>query len=271
MIKIVYPTKSYFSDFFDGNSFGENTIFEIERYSFAFRKFKQTGLKKLTIGTTMANYPFNFSDTKHFDGYSVEICNALGKYLNIDVEYCGYNGISGMIKALLNKEVNLIIGSISVSAARRLLVDFSIPYYWNESSIIIIPEYKNIKNLQELDQPHMRLAVSYDSVYDTMAQQIFKKAKIQKYYGMGETALSLLVGKADAILDDDIWTKHFEWQHKNKVTMLTTNIKKSFPVSIAVNKGQQILLDVINIFISQYCGSQAEGFNRKRWLTGEVG
>ena len=83
---------------------------------------------QLIVGMELAYPPFEMTDPQgHPAGVSVDLANALGKYLGRDVEIQNIP-FDGLIPSLQTRKIDLIISSMTATAERAKTIDFSDPY-----------------------------------------------------------------------------------------------------------------------------------------------
>ncbi|MDB6144386.1 MAG: amino acid transporter [Pseudomonas sp.] len=118
---------------------------------------------KLKMGIQAAYPPFNNKDASgQVVGFDVEIGNALCAKMKVECEVVTADWDS-IIPALNSNQFNFLISSMSITSDRKLVVDFTDPYYSNKLQFIA-PKAEELK-------------VDKATIKDTMAGKIIGAAR----------------------------------------------------------------------------------------------
>lgn len=79
--------------------------------------------------------PFVVKNGENYSGLSITSWNMVNKELNRDFEYKSYSSLSGLLKGIENKEVDMSINPVTVTNKRLKNLDFSQPYFISHTSI----------------------------------------------------------------------------------------------------------------------------------------
>jgi polar amino acid transport system substrate-binding protein len=90
----------------------------------------------VAIDTTTPPYGFLGADLKP-TGFDIEVANKMGEALGVPVEFVTVTS-PGRIPALLTKQVDAVISIFSITPARAIQIDYSIPYA-GQSAVVIAP------------------------------------------------------------------------------------------------------------------------------------
>ena len=213
---------------------------------------KQKG--SIVVGTASGYYPFEMVDKQNkLVGYDIDIADAIAKDLGVKVEWQNY-AFSGLIPALQANKVDLVLAAMTANDKRKLVVDFSNPYFTSGQAILVNKKVPNVKSWQDLDKKGYVIAVSQGTTADTTASSMFKNATVKKFDGSALAALELLNGKAQAVIHEVPWVAVY--QRKNPDT--TYAVLEPFTtehLSIAVPKGNPQMVEYLNGFLGKYVKS----------------
>ena len=94
--------------------------------------------KVLKVGINIGYVPFEFkTDNKsELQGFDVDLIKAVASKMNCKVEFYDYV-FDDLISALNNKEVDVIISSMTVTDERKAQISFSEPYFSSGLAIVI--------------------------------------------------------------------------------------------------------------------------------------
>ena len=209
------------------------------------KKIAPTGV--LRVGVNMSNFLLVNSKDKLgvIDGVSPGIGKKLAKELNISFEIVQFANPGLLADAVDNNEWD--IGNIASEKERGKTIDFSDPYV-NIDANFLFREEDNFKNNNDIDQSGIKIAVFERSAYDLWLTENFKKAELIRVNSIEEShnlfkenKVNILAGLKSKLID--------EMKKNNNYEMIQspfTYIKQS----IGIKKGNPVVLDFINKFIS---------------------
>ena len=108
-------------------------------------------------------------------GVSPDMAKALAKKLGVELKLIPFNRPGELADAV--KEDIWDIGNIANEAERAKSIEFSLPYTLIESTYLV-RENLNIKNIKDIDQEGIRIAVAERSAYYLWLTQNIKKANL---------------------------------------------------------------------------------------------
>jgi len=223
-------------------------------------------MKKLIVGTTNDYFPYSYKNGNGFIGYDIEMCEILGKYLGIKMEYQGYENVSDIILAIKKKEVDLIASGLSI-ISKHLEQGISFvpygncPYY----SLLVNNEHKYLENWSELDNSNMVVAAAHDTIAEKIAKEMFKDASINKYEQI-PLREALIRKKVDAIIINENWAKTNHIKNADDFIILEPNFKQVSNLGIGYARNNHDLMDKLWKFALRYANSQEQTTNNKKWL-----
>ena len=209
------------------------------------KKIAPTGV--LRVGVNMSNFLLVNSKDKLgvIDGVSPGIGKKLAKELNISFEIVQFANPGLLADAVDNNEWD--IGNIASEKERGKTIDFSYPYV-NIDANFLFREEDNFKNNNDIDQSGIQIAVFERSAYDLWLTENLKKAELIRVNSIEEShnlfrenKVNILAGLKPKLIE--------EMKKNNNYEMIQspfTYIKQS----IGIKKGNPVVLDFINKFIS---------------------
>ena len=112
----------------------------------------------LVVGMELAYPPFEMTDASgHPAGVSVDLANALAKYLGRDVEIQNIP-FDGLIPSLQTHKIDLIISSMTATPERARTIAFSDPYL-KTGLCLLIQKDSPIQSIEDADKPGKVVAV----------------------------------------------------------------------------------------------------------------
>src|SRR5690606_32101504 len=95
----------------------------------------------VAIDTTTPPYGFLDADLKP-TGFDIEVAQKMGEALGVPVEFVTVTS-PGRIPSLLTKQVDMVVSIFSITPARAIQIDYSIPYA-GQSAVVIAPKSTEI-------------------------------------------------------------------------------------------------------------------------------
>jgi len=94
---------------------------------------------KLIVAVDTTTPPYGFLDADlQPTGFDIEVANKMGEALGVPVEFVTVTS-PGRIPSLLTKQVDVVISIFSITPARAIQIDYSIPYA-GQSAVVIAPK-----------------------------------------------------------------------------------------------------------------------------------
>jgi polar amino acid transport system substrate-binding protein len=213
--------------------------------------------KELVIGMEMSFPPFEMQDTSgHPAGVSVEMANAMGKYLQRPIRFENIP-FDGLIPSLKTGKVDLVISSMTVTPERSKSIDFSDPYLKMGLSILA-NQNSSIQSIVDVDKPNITVAVKKATTGHIYAIQHFHNAKILIFRDSSTCATEVAQGKADCMIYDQI--SIFEnWRKFQDSTRAILQPFQTEEWAMGIRKGNDELRTQVNGFLKQF--KESGGFN----------
>jgi polar amino acid transport system substrate-binding protein len=213
--------------------------------------------KEIVIGMEMSFPPFEMQDTSgHPAGVSVEMANAMGKYLQRPIRFENIP-FDGLIPSLKTGKVDLVISSMTVTPERSKSIDFSDPYLKMGLSILA-NQNSSIQSIVDVDKPNITVAVKKATTGHIYAIQHFHNAKILIFRDSSTCATEVAQGKADCMIYDQI--SIFEnWRKFQDSTRAILQPFQTEEWAMGIRKGNDELRTQVNGFLKQF--KESGGFN----------
>jgi polar amino acid transport system substrate-binding protein len=213
---------------------------------------------KLVVGMELAYPPFEMTDEKGSPtGVSVDLAQALGNYLNREVEIQNIP-FDGLIPALKTGKIDLIISSMTATPERAQSIDFSAPYL-KTGLCLLVNKNSTIQSIQDLDQSGKTVAVKKGTTGHTYATGNIKQAKVLVLDKESACVLEVVQGKADAFIYDQMST-YQNWKRNEDSTRPILKPFKEEAWAIGIQKGNTELREKINAFLLDF--KTGGGFDR---------
>jgi ABC-type amino acid transport substrate-binding protein len=163
-------------------------------------KVPATTPSKITIGTDATFQPMEYTASGGaLMGYDIDLGNRIGEALGAEVEFKNIPW-DDLFKALANKQIDMVMSSVTVTEERKQMYDFS-ESYLNAGQVIIVRKTDTtITSAQDLQGK--KIAVQEGTTNETEALKLTTAALVIRYPDFVLATKALVDGNADAILSD---------------------------------------------------------------------
>lgn len=203
----------------------------------------------IKVGLEPTLEPFEYYDkqTNELTGFDVELIKAIfqNQGYNISFESMTFDTL---IPSLITQEIDVAISTITITNDRRKRVDFSVPYYYSGLSVLINHKDKEkIKDSTDLENQTICAQIGTTGSY--YAQEI-KNSTVIEDVNYLDSINNLQTGRCIAAINDKPVNDYYLAQTGNNNLIVLPNTLTSESYAIAVVKGNEKILDVINKGIS---------------------
>lgn len=156
----------------------------------------------LRLGVEGAYPPFSeIGPDGKLKGFDIDIADALCRQMKVECVQVQVE-FDAMIPALRAKKIDAIVASMSVTAERRKVVDFSDLYY--QSVARWVGRESDRFEISAAGLKGKRIGVQRATIHDRFASATFKDSTLVRYTKQDEVWLDLLAGRIDGTLVDNV-------------------------------------------------------------------
>lgn len=204
----------------------------------------------LRVGMELKYPPFETKDADgNPSGASVMLAEALGEYLGKKVEIVD-TAYPSLIPALQQKDIDIIISSMTITPIREEEVDFSDPYT-NSQLMMLVYKDSKVQSPADLNDPSVIIASKSGTIGAIWATENAPKAKILNIEEEATAVLEVAQGKADVFIYDPLSiVRHYE-NNKETTRAVLTPLPNTKGWGIAMRKGETALKEQVNAFLKQ--------------------
>lgn len=191
--------------------------------------------------------PWTFHDENdELVGYDVEVAKAIAEYLGVEAEFVEGEW-DGLFAGLNSSRYDIVANGVEVTPERAETYDFSEPYAFIRTAIIVRDDNTDITSFEDLDGKHT--ANTLASTYATLAESY--GATATGVDDLAQTIELLLAGRVDATLNAEVTYYDYMAQHPDAPIKIAALTDTASEVSIPVRKGENsvALLESINAAI----------------------
>ena len=227
---------------------------------------------KIIIGTDATYAPMEFTDdaTGELKGYDVDLGNKIAEELGVEAEFknipwsdLGMDPpVTSTTSALLRKEVDVVISSVTITDARKQTYDFSQPYI--NAGQVIVTKKDNTSISSTNDLRGKKIAVQKGTTNEEQALVYTDTDLVLLYENFDDATDALLTGKADAIFTDLTNAKGTVDEHKD-LKIASDPFTSEF-YGVVFRKGETDLVQRVNEVLNLLRQRGVEVFLKQKWL-----
>lgn len=202
----------------------------------------------LRIGMELKWPPFETIDTAgKADGISVVLAEELGKYLDREVEVIDLP-FGSLITALETEQIDVILGSMSITDERKQKINFTEPYMYFKilSAVNVNSGIKTVEDIFTIEGIRFVAPKSFSTL--DIARENANNPQIIEFDDKATASLELASGNADVFMVDAVGAVSIANNYPDDLFVLYEPVDVS-PIGMGVRKDDSELLAQLNEFI----------------------
>ena len=205
-------------------------------------RIRQKGSTTVAMEGTWAPWTYH-NEQDELVGYDVEIAQKIAEKLGVTVNFVEGEW-DGLLAGLDDGRYDIMVNGVGITAERQEKYDFSTPYAYNRTAVIVRGEYEDIHSMEDLKGKTTANTIS--STYAEQAEAY--GATVTGVDDLNQTIELLLSGRIDATLNAEVVFADYKNAHPEaniKIAAYSDDVER---VAIPVRKGADsaTLLDAIN-------------------------
>lgn len=200
-----------------------------------YQAIKERG--KLIVGVRSDTRPFGYRNIEgKLQGYDIDLARIIAKHIFTNMNAVEFVPVtaSNRISMLNSGKVDMLIATMSITDQRRLVVDFSTPYYM-AGQAILVRNNTDIASIRQLSG--RRVIIVYGSTGEMSVRMNAPEAIIRGYKNYAHAYQALKNGEADAMIADDTILYNLALDDPS-VKILDKRFSKE-PYAVAFRKGKE--------------------------------
>lgn len=210
--------------------------------------------------------PFGYIDDRgQHVGFDIDLARELGRVILGSPEKVRLVTVTSAnrIPMLQTDQVDTVIASMTITQARREVVDFATSYFC--SGHLILTKSANTAITKFSDLNGRKVATVQGATGDRVTQLQAPQAQRITFGQNSEALLALKDGRADAFVQDDVLLLAYAKQDPSLKVVGWPPVMPG-PYGIAVRKGDKDLLGVINVALAQLRAKGVYGRLVDKWF-----
>ena len=199
-------------------------------------------------------------------GYDIDLGNRIARDIGVRAEFKLYEW-KDIIPALEAGEIDMIANGIVVTAERALRISFTAPVAMSGAGLATHTEMtRHIGNLQQLNDPDIVIATVSDTFSEGVARSMFDRAEIHSHASKDEAEKELLEGRAHAYISSLPAVQFLVANNSETIDLPLREPIVGWAEALAVPKGEQELLNVLNAWVTARQADRWLGATRDHWF-----
>ncbi|MHB8619425.1 MAG: transporter substrate-binding domain-containing protein [Chloroflexota bacterium] len=211
---------------------------------------------------TTTNIPFGMIDSSgKMLGFDVDFTKQIADRIGVKQRIETYK-YPGLIPALTTNKIDMVAAGMTITDARKQIVDFSDPYF-EDGKVLIVSKSAapGMTDYKQFNDPKYQIAVVTGSTDETAAMKYLPKATLRRYDSYVSEGLEVQAGRVSAMMANLAFATIYVKQNPSKVYGLLNRIDTE-DYGVAVNKHHTALLNLINDVIKKM---KADGTYQKMY------
>ncbi len=198
---------------------------------------------KLVVGVEGTYPPFTYhDDAGDLVGFDIEVAKAVAEKLGVEAEFVE-SGWDSLLAGVDSGRLDTVINEVGISEEREEKYDFSNPYFYIQSQVVVKSDNDSIHSEEDLDGK--KVATNVTNIHVPWYES--KGAEVVSIDTSGEAADMLLSDRVDFISFNTVILADYLKEHPEapmKVAFAVPDSEEQ--IAIPVRKGETALLDAIN-------------------------
>lgn len=226
-------------------------------------KIKKTGT--LRLGGVQTSNLFSLLNEKDgkIRGFDAGLAQLLTRYILGDGAKYQFTQVTSSTReqVLINNQVDLVIATYSITAAREERISFAGPYYTSQAGVLIKPSNKAIQSFNDL--AGKKTATQAGSTGPAILAQFAPKAVVQEFQTHQESLDALRQGRVDAYVTDNTLLLNVLSLGTGDAQLAGAPFGPQDPYGVGLPKGSDGVA-FVNAFLKKI---EADGTWAKLWTT----
>ena len=218
---------------------------------------------KIVVGTKGDSKPFCYKENGELKGFDIDLARLIAREILGDKEAVEFVELKAneRIYALNDKQVDLIIASLSTSSRRYQIIDFSIQYYV-AGQALLVKNKANINGLKDLNGKTIGLVLGTSG--ENAIRYLLPKANVRSAKTYPEIFEYLKNNEVDAVIADDSLL-NAEFKRNKKYKILAKRYSKEY-YAIGIRKEDPELKEKIDSILEKLQENGSISLLKSKWL-----
>ena len=205
-------------------------------------QIKERGNIVVAMEGTWAPWTYH-DDNNDLVGYDVEVAQNIAEKLGVEVEFVEGEW-DGLLAGLDAGRYDIMVNGVGVTDERAEKYNFSTPYAYNKTAVIVRGDYDEISSMEDLKGK--KTANTISSTYAAQAEAY--GATVTPVDDLNQTIELLLSNRIDATLNAEVVFNDYKKEHPEADVKIATYSDQVEEIAIPIRKGDDTvtLLEAVN-------------------------
>ena len=205
-------------------------------------QIKERGSIIVAMEGTWAPWTYH-DDNNDLVGYDVEVAQNIAEKLGVEVEFVE-GAWDGLLAGLDAGRYDIMVNGVGVTDERAEKYNFSTPYAYNKTAVIVRGDYDEISSMEDLKGK--KTANTISSTYAAQAEAY--GATVTGVDDLNQTIELLLSKRIDATLNAEVVFNDYKKEHPDSNIKIATYSDQVEEIAIPIRKGDDTvtLLEAVN-------------------------
>ncbi len=203
-------------------------------------QIKERGEIVVAMEGTWAPWTYH-DENDQLVGYDVEVAAAIAEKLGVSVRY-EEGEFDGLLAGLEAGRYDIMVNGVDIDEERQEKYDFSDPYAYNRTAVIVRGDNTEITSMEDLKGKHTANTIT--STYAKVAEQY--GAEVTGVDDLNQTFELLFSGRIDATLNAEVSYYDYMKAHPDADAKIACLAPDATQTAIPVPKGETALVEAIN-------------------------
>lgn len=205
-------------------------------------QIKERGSIIVAMEGTWAPWTYHDEDD-NLVGYDVEVAQNIAEKLGVEVEFIE-GAWDGLLAGLDAGRYDIMVNGVGVTEERAEKYNFSTPYAYNKTAVIVRGDYDEISSMEDLKGK--KTANTISSTYAAQAEAY--GATVTPVDDLNQTIELLLSNRIDATLNAEVVFNDYKKAHPDSNIKIATYSDQVEEIAIPIRKGDDTvtLLEAVN-------------------------
>ena len=205
-------------------------------------QIKERGSIIVAMEGTWAPWTYHDEDD-NLVGYDVEVAQNIAEKLGVEVEFIE-GAWDGLLAGLDAGRYDIMVNGVGVTKERAEKYNFSTPYAYNKTAVIVRGDYDEISSMEDLKGK--KTANTISSTYAAQAEAY--GATVTGVDDLNQTIELLLSKRIDATLNAEVVFNDYKKEHPDSNIKIATYSDQVEEIAIPIRKGDDTvtLLEAVN-------------------------
>jgi ABC-type amino acid transport substrate-binding protein len=200
---------------------------------------------ELRVGSDIPYKPFEFGDAPDYEGFDVDVVNAIAKRLDLTAKFVK-TPFDTIFRSLAQGKFDMVASASTITPEREKTVDFSDSYFPADQSLMV-KKGSDIKTVA--DVAGKVIGAQLGTTGADYAKDKTDARSVRTYDLIDDAFNALEAGQVEAVINDCPVSKYAERAHQNLVVVAAINTNEQY--GLAFRSGTDALRTAVNKELAQ--------------------